>query len=501
MAKLSPQRVVSDMGSLDVFRPIVRLLPEVGKPPRAPPLNQKLMWTGIVLLLFFIMYHVYPIGSTRVVGQQYELMQIIFASKVGTVITAGIGPIVLASIFLQLFAGAKIIDVDLSNPKERALFQGVQKLLAIFLCFFEGGVYVMTGAVPVVGAVEGTAILGNVMFTKLIVILQLAFGSILLLYMDEVVSKYGIGSGISLFIAAGVSLGIVQGTFGKLVPDAITAINEGGADAIPNAILAFLPLLFTGIVFATVVYAEGMKVEIPLAFGRARGWGGRYPIKFLYVSNIPVILASALMLNIRLWARMLQGISITLGGVNVVETIALLDPNGNVIGGVLYLISRGFINPLFVSGGYRFYFDWLLTHQSQLVLPFIGTIMIPEVIHIVTYVIAYTILCIIFGRFWIETTGMGPKEVAAQLQRSGLQIPGYRRDPRIIEKVLERYIPTITILGSAFVGLLAAFADLTGALGTGTGILLTVGILYRFYEQMVTDRMFELYPDLRKLVS
>ena len=72
-----------------------------------------------------------------------------------------------------------------------------------------------------------------------------------------------------------------------------------------------------------------------------------------------------------------------------------------------------------------------------------------------------------------------------------MSIPGFRRDERVIVTVLNRYIPTIVIMGSITVGLLAVFADMTGAIGTGTGILLTVGIVYKFYEQLAKDQLFE----------
>ncbi|MDD5317490.1 MAG: preprotein translocase subunit SecY [Candidatus ainarchaeum sp.] len=483
--------------TLEFMRPVIRLLPEVRKPPRIPTLNEKLLWTLVGLVIFFVMYHVYPVGVQRITSSQYEFMQIIFASKIGSLITAGIGPIVLASIFLQLFAGAKLINVDMRDTKHKELFSGTQKMLAILLSFFEAGVYVYTGAVPVLAG-------GNPLLTQAIVALQLAMGSIILLYMDEVLSKYGIGSGISLFIAAGVSLAVVQGTLGMggqgLLPMAIDAINSGGADAIPKALLAFLPLIFTLVVFAASVYAEGMKVEIPLAFERARGFGGRFPIKFLYVSNLPVILASALMMNMSFFTgSVLAPMKFEIGGVNVFNTIVTVDQNRQVTGGLVYLFTHTFYNPLLI-GGYETYVNLILTGSSSLVVPFVGTLAVPEIAHMAVYVLFYVALCIVFGRFWIETTGMDSQSVAEQLQQSGLSIPGYRRDPRIVKGRLDFYIPTITILGSMFVGLLAAFADLTGALGTGTGILLTVGILYKFYEQLSTARIFDLYPDLKKLM-
>jgi preprotein translocase subunit SecY len=155
-------------------------------------------------------------------------------------------------------------------------------------------------------------------------------------------------------------------------------------------------------------------------------------------------------------------------------------------------MTPSFQNPILV--GYQSYITILLTSTTQYSH-------IPEYIHVIAYVLTMVVLCVIFGSFWIETTGMGAKDIAEQLKGSGLQVPGFRRDPRVIEKVLDKYIPMITILGSIFVGLLASFADLTGALGTGTGILLTVGILNNMYEVMKREQMLELYPALRNLVG
>ncbi|MEM2138293.1 MAG: hypothetical protein QW568_04350, partial [Candidatus Anstonellaceae archaeon] len=91
--------------------------------------------------------------------------------------------------------------------------------------------------------------------------------------------------------------------------------------------------------------------------------------------------------------------------------------------------------------------------------------------------------------------------VAEQLDKSGLQIPGFRRDPRVVEKKLNDYIPYIAVIGSAFVGLLAALADMSGALGTGTGILLTVGILYRLYQDLENQRLFDTYSSIGGLLG
>ena len=106
---------------------------------------------------------------------------------------------------------------------------------------------------------------------------------------------------------------------------------------------------------------------------------------------------------------------------------------------------------------------------------------------------------ILFAKFWIMTTNMGPESVARQIESSGMQIPGFRRDPRVLKRVLERYIPVVTVLSGAIVGALAAGADLIGTVGnaSGTGVLLAVGILIHFYEAMGREQMMEMHPMLR----
>jgi preprotein translocase subunit SecY len=84
---------------------------------------------------------------------------------------------------------------------------------------------------------------------------------------------------------------------------------------------------------------------------------------------------------------------------------------------------------------------------------------------------------------------------------SGMQIPGYRRSGRPIEAVLKRYIPVVTVLGGIIVGLVAATADFFGAFGTGTGILLSVGIIYQYYELLMQERAAEMYPAFRRILG
>jgi len=468
------------MSILASLKPLYRLLPEVKAPEERRPIGKRLMWTGLILLIFFIMGNIRVIGLNAQSAGQLEQLQIILASQIGSLISAGIGPIVLASIILQLLIGSGLIKLDLSKPEDKAEFTGAQKLLTIGLSFFEAAVYSLTGFLaPEPG-----------MF--LWVVLQVALGSIILMFLDEVVSKYGVGSGIGIFIAGGVASEVFWRIFSPLdVARNISPLDgngllflffrELGNSALTGAIVALLPIIFTLIVFFIVVYAEGIHVNIPITMGR-RGTGGRYPVKFLYVSNMPVILAAALFANIQIWATLLNG------------KVPVLDSIMNGLAAIV-IPPYGLLQQIFLEGLSGEIFTQMA--QSVTTLHFVG--LGGSIIHAALYVVILVIACVIFGKFWIEIGGQGSERVAEQLDRAGMQIPGFRRDPRVMRQVLDRYIPTVTILGSAFIGLLAGFADLTGAIGSGTGILLTVGIVYRLYEELAKQQLMDMHPMLGKL--
>jgi len=96
---------------------------------------------------------------------------------------------------------------------------------------------------------------------------------------------------------------------------------------------------------------------------------------------------------------------------------------------------------------------------------------------------------------------MGPRDVAEQLIDAGIQIPGRRRTVKSIERLMKRYIPTVSILGGAIIGLIAAVSDLFNVFGSGTGVLLSVDIAYQYYQLLVRERVAEMYPVLRPLLE
>ncbi len=487
------------MGILDS---ILSLIPHVKKPSTPLSFKEKLKWTAVIMAIYFGFFSTPAFGVSRAALSQpvLQLINIIFAARTGTLITVGIGPIVLSSIVLQLIQGTGLLKIDLSDPQQKGKFQGIQKLSAIVIAIVESIIFTSTGYVPL----ASSSYFG-------IVVLQLAVSAIIVIFLDEIMVKYGLTSGINLFIAGGVAYAVIAGTVNILIPGAQIALANGGASAIPNAFLAFGPLIFAILVMLISIYAYDMKVELPLAFSQLRGVGGRLPIPFLYVSVLPVILATSLIVSLSVWFSFLAHVN-TGTFASVAHFIALYQIQQSatgatstiLVGGVLYLISPNFPLPYqspYGIGGYGPYVSYLLSSSSQFYMPWGGIIYVPEWIHIITYTLFLVILCIIFGKFWVEMTGQSPKSVSEQLQGIGWQIPGFRRDPRIIESVLNKYIPTITVLGSIFVALLASLATLTGAIGSGMGILLTVGIMYMLYQQIEREHMLEGYSSINNLLS
>lgn len=450
---------------------ISKYLPTVEKPTYKQTLNKKLIWTGIALLFYLVLSHISVFGIGQTPGLEALIaIQTLLGAKFGSLMTLGIGPIVTAGILLQLLTGSKIINWDMTDPENRQKFATWNKLLAIILCFVEAGAFVFAGALPVSGGFG----------TLLLVIGQLAAGGIVVILLDELVTKWGLGSGISLFIVAGITSQIVIGVLspfaanGKYVGNLIGFVASVFTGNNALAFFYFLPLITTAAVFLIVIYAQGIKLNIPLSFRALRGFGRTWSMNLFYTSVIPVILAAALLANFQILGR------IGLDPATQCSFLACYNSQGTVTSGVIY---------------------YLTSPHNFLTNAIAGVLTSQEVLRVFTYVTFMIIACTIFSIFWVSTSGMDASSVAEQLEGSGLQIPGYRPDKRTMAEVLNRYIPALAVLGGIAIGLLAAFADFVGAIGSGTGILLTVMILYNYYEQLQTENLEEAHPIIRKIVE
>ena len=468
---------------MSLYKTIINNLPEVAGPTQKRlSFKEKLKWSSIVLVIFFVLGMMPLFGLGQNALQQFEFLSIVLAAQFGSLISLGIGPIVTASIVLQLVNGSGLYKFDLNSPEGKKSFQGTQKLLAIFFIVFEAIVYIFMGGLAPPEHLIGTPLYFQL---QLILVFQLFLGGMLILFLDEVISKWGFGSGISLFIAAGVSQQIVVQTFNWLpgpgglagvtyAIGAIPALFQSLAAGDPTtAAIKIAAILSTIFVFVLAVYAQSMKVEIPLSFGRIRGHGIRWPLSFIYTSNIPVILVAALMANMQLWGRLMQNWL----GPNMFARFS--EASGQVVGGFVYWLQP----PSLVNN--------MLT----------GSVTAAQFGQASVYMFFMIIGSVIFSIFWVQTAGMDAKSQAKQMMSSGLQIPGFRNDERVLERILNRYIWPLTIMGAIAVGFMAAVADLTGALSRGTGILLAVMIVYKLYEEVAKQHMMDMYPGMRKFMG
>ena len=510
----------SESSRLYGLRRFVDVYPSITKPEGHVRFNQKLWTTTLVLIIYFMMTNVMIYGLSDSTLDIFSSFRAIMAGASGSIMHLGIGPIVTGSIIMQLFAGAKIIQLDLQNSDDKQLYQGVQKLLVLIMIPIESIPQVYGFLDP-----SETLILDfGIGWANTIIVAQLFMGSYLVFLLDELVSKWGIGSGISLFIAAGVA----QSTFvGTLSPLPVTAgsplsfqnppsgtlpmifytlrtatnsqlVSENGFELIllnhANPIAALVSSI---IVFLVVAYAESSKLELPLTHGKVRGHRGQYPIRLVYASNIPVILMAALLANINMFTLLFWSHP-------VLSTVPILGRNG--AWSRAHWFGSYEVGATTPSDGFAWYSsmvngvgDWFLPLLNQTGDAYghsLGQLMV----HVVVYVFVMTAGSTVFAKFWIETTNMGAKDVAKQIERTGMQIPGFRKNPVVLERILERYIPPVTLFSGAFVGLLAAGADLLGTVGnaTGTGLLLAVGIILRTYEQIQKEQAMEMHPVLRE---
>lgn len=461
---------MSESVPVSLYDKIIQHLPQVEAPMQKKlDFTVKLKWTLITLIAYFVLKHIPLYGLGAQALAQFESLAVLLGADFGSLVSLGIGPIVTASIILQLLNGSGLIKFNLGTSEGKARFQGTNKLMSYFFLIFESFIFVFMGGLTPDPALLGTS--AYLMF-ELALVFQLVLGGFIVILLDDLVSKWGLGSGISLFIAAGVS----ESLFIQLFSPFKTVGSEYSVGAIfsifqalsradmTTLAISVAGILATVFVFMLVVYFQSMKVEIPLAFGRVRGMGVRWPLNFLYTSNTPVILIAALLANVRLAAYFV----------------------GNRLGFDAVALSSWFNPPQLVRqliSASSFNIGW--TPYAQALF----------------YMVIMMVGSLVFAWFWMQTSGMDARSQAKTIMNSGLQIPGFRNDPRIVEHILNRYIGPLTVMGGLTVGFLSSVADISGALISGTGLLLAVMIVYKFYEDIAKQHMTDMNPSMRKFMG
>ncbi|ERH03674.1 MAG: preprotein translocase, SecY subunit [Halorubrum sp. J07HR59] len=479
----------------EAAEPVLSRLPVIGRPDGHVAFRRKLLWTGAILMVYFFLTNINPFGLAAGQGSDFfGQFRSVLAGEQGSLLQVGIGPIVTASIVLQLLGGANLLGLDTDDPRDQVLYQGLQKLLVFIVTALTAAPMVFTGdflpADPNVASSLGVAL----PVVESIIFVQVFIGGCLILFMDEVVSKWGVGSGVGLFIIAAVSQQIIGGFFSwsglgaagffaswySILFGSQTIGSVFTADGLENLLFDpgnMLALFTTFFIFFLVVYAESVRVEIPLSHARVKGARGRFPVKLIYASVLPMILVRALQANVQFLGQILNS------QISMPSWAAYTG--GQPAPGTLFY----FVSPIQSPEQWMWFRGtatgepWMIAARVAIDLSFM------------------VIGGAIFAIFWVETTGMGPESTAEQIQGSGMQIPGFRRNPQVVEKVMERYIPQVTVLGGALVGFLAVMANMLGTIGgvSGTGLLLAVSITYKLYEEIAEEQLMEMHPMMRQM--
>jgi preprotein translocase subunit SecY len=468
---------------LDSMEPLLAAMPSVKSPEGHVHFKTKLLWTVGILVLYFILSNILIFGLASTSQDIFSYWRTLLAGASGSIIHLGIGPIVTASIVLQLLKGADLLQIDTTEERGQVMYMGLQKLLIFIMIVVEALPNILGGFMVPDPAIAAQYFGGNTTLLTFLIFVQLCIGGVLIFLLDEVVTKYGIGSGVGLFIIAGISASIVNGLIQwEAVQDPypvgffprLFAIGLSGGSYLQYFTTDLLAFITTIAIFLIIVYVESTRIEIPLAHTNVRGIRARFPVKLIYASVLPMILVRVLQANIEMIGLFLYNLGITIFGTFV---------GTQAVSGLMWYLAP-------VHGPE----DWMWWAYPLLHPPW--QIIIKISIDTVFMVVGGAI----FALFWIKTAGLDSKDVAKQIQLSGMHIPGYRKNPQVLERYLDRYIPRITIIGGVFIGLLSVVANLFGVIGnvSGTGLLLAVSITYRLYEEIASGQLMEMYPAMRQ---
>ena len=479
----------------DFIKSVGTVLPEIPKPERKPSLNERFIWTGLALVAYLVMATtpLFGFGGPGEQQDQLAFLRVVFASAQGTLMELGIGPIVTSGLILQLLVGSDIIKLKMGDADDRAIFGIATKLLTIIVIVGESAAYILGGALGSFCSATVTSNCFHGTGGEVVIFAQLFLASFLVLMLDEMIQKgWGLGSGVSLFILAGVCQTVLWYAFSPVTfspTQGVTAffgfvpatISAFFTNTLPSIVVrnfkypSLLTFVLTVVMILVIVYIEGIRVELPITSIKYRGFQGVYPIKLLYVSNIPVILVSALGANVTFFTRLLY--------------------NYAGSGHTWWLPYIGQFNASSTSsyptGGIVYYMTAPQSVEQTVTTP----------IHSIIYLVYLVGMAVVFAKLWVEIGGLNPKQVAKNLMDANVQVPGFRRTGLSIEQVLNRYIPTLTIIGGVLIGLIAGVSDLFGVFGTGIGILLMCDIILQYYQMLLKEQVEEISPALAGLIG
>ncbi len=457
-------------------------IPAVELPHRRLSLKSRLAWTLTILTLYFFLSNIPLFGLSPLAMELFSRWRAIFAGKIFSLTALGITPILSASILTQILAGRKVLKLDLSEPEEQALYLNIQKFLVVIFAALVSLTYVVVfyQPDPALSSEFGTLTVLLLLFSEVFA------GGMLIYFMDSVVSRWGIGSGVGLFILADVS----QAMFAGLVNPEME-VGYGGnlwaIGVIPRLIqIIFMPesigltggvyekltidflfasgiiaLIATIAVFFAIIYVESMRLSVKVP-GFRRRKRLLVPVKFVYFTYIffiPLMFALDILHIIQAIGKMLYARGITILGT--------YDRWGNAESGIMY-----FLQPIYSP------YDWI---PALMATPHEPWEIALRILISTSMLIVATILS---AFLWIKLTeGLEEKDIMRMVRSLSLPI---RKDFQIkaIKRQIDRQTSRILVLECVIFCILSEILNMFGSLGNvSVYLLLAVSIAYGFYEE------------------
>lgn len=442
---------------------ILEYLPTVKPPERPLTVEEKIKNSILVIVIYVLLASIPIFGISPVVSQRFLEFMWVFGSHIGTLATVGIAPIIMAGLFMQLLIFSGIVNINIFDEESRAKYDSYVKFLSIIFLLIQSISFILSGNV-----IPDHNLPISLPILYFIIFLQLFLGGLIIILLDDFSAKYGVLSGINLIIFVSISISVALRIFNPvpspqyaihglymptgLLPQAIVYLIQGN---VSFALALIFKVLLTFAILALVAYLQSVKIEIPLLYINIGGRIIKYPLNLLYTSVLPAIF----LYGIITWFQVIFG----------------RNPNS-----ILY---RLFLPPN------------LIINISQYGLSYLLDLF--NIFHVLFYLIIFVIGGMLFSYMWVTTSGMDAKTIAKYLQTMPIQTLKYR-DPRLIEKTLEKYINTLAYLSGIMIGFIAAISDILGVAVSGISLLLLVVIASQMYMELERNGAIQYLPLIGK---
>lgn len=457
---------------LQYVKPFVSILPQVQNPKRNTPLQEKLVWTLLAVLIYLVASQV-PLFGIRMHGSKDPLgwMRMMMASNRGTLMDLGISPVITSSMLMQIISGVGLITPDYSVKEDKILVDALQKLIALIMTIGQALVQISTGYY---GSPQSLGL-----SYCLILFVQLIIAGVVIILLDELLQKgYGLGNGVNLFIVSNVCERIVwnalspkvvftgrglefEGCLIALVHLLVVRRNKMAAlyeilfrQNLPN----LSSFIFTFIAFAAVVYLQTLHIELPIISKKFKGVAGSYSIKLLYTGSMPAIIQGYIISHTSTISRFLFNYypnNILVRWLGVWENC--LNRGPIPVAGLCYYIYPpnsfldAFSRPIFTL----IYLSFMFISVGWL---------------------SYS---------WLESHEDNTETVLKRIASQDMQLKG-TRDANAADK-LNEYIPVAAVLGGIFTTAITIFCDVASTMGSGNNIFLAVSIVSQYMDLLAKE--------------